>query len=135
MAGRQVGCLGGVVFEVSDRKVQTIQNAQWSGSARYAVHQRHLNDAATELTGSDPDQFSFDMYLSYSLNVNVLSTVVELWNYMRTGKALRLVIGEKTYGKHRWNITSLNVKMQQYDMRGSLIGATVSLTLQECVNW
>ena len=36
-----VGCLGDIVFTVSDRTIETINNVTWSGSARYATHQRH----------------------------------------------------------------------------------------------
>ena len=38
----QIGTLGEVVFSVSDRVVETINNFTWSGSARYSTHQRHL---------------------------------------------------------------------------------------------
>ena len=33
-----VGCLGDIVFTVSDRTIKTIDNVTWSGSARYATH-------------------------------------------------------------------------------------------------
>lgn len=135
MKGREVGCLGDIVFEVSSNRVETITSAQWSGSSRYAVHQRHLYHAATEFTGMDPDKFTFDMYLSTSLNVDVMKEMVKLWTYMRNGKALPLTIGDKGYGKYRWNITSINHKFQQYDCKGNVIGATVSVTLQEYINW
>ena len=50
-----VGCLGDIVFTVSDRTIETINNVTWSGSARYATHQRHGTHALTEFTGLDPD--------------------------------------------------------------------------------
>ena len=31
-----VGCLGDIVFQVSDEKMETIDKAKWSGSVRYA---------------------------------------------------------------------------------------------------
>lgn len=130
-----IGCLGDVVFKVSSREVETITNAQWSGSARYAAHQRHLDNALTEFTGNDPDKFSFDIYLSEYLNIKVMPELVKLWGYMRTGKAVELVLGEKGYGKYRWNITSLIIKMQRFDTRGNLTEATVSVSLQEYIGW
>ena len=51
----QVGCLGDVLFSVSDDTVETINNFVWSGSARYSTHQRHLTHALTEFTGLNPD--------------------------------------------------------------------------------
>ena len=32
-----VGCLGDIVFTVSDRTIETINIVTWSGSARYAT--------------------------------------------------------------------------------------------------
>ena len=53
-----VGCLGDIVFTVSDRTIETINNVTWSGSARYATHQRHGTHALTEFTGLDPDKMT-----------------------------------------------------------------------------
>ena len=90
----QVGCLGNIVFQVSDAVVETISSAVWSGSASYSVHQRHGGNALTEFVGMDPDKFSFDLKLSSNLGVNPMTDVRRLWTYMREHAALRLVIGE-----------------------------------------
>lgn len=127
----KVGCLGEIVFSVSDNLVQTLNNAQWSGSARYATHQRHLKDALTEFCGLEPDTFSFDMVLSAFLGVNPQTEINKIWQYERSGEALSLVIGNKAYGKYRWNIVSHKAKMQHYDKEGNLLHATVSINLQE----
>lgn len=127
----KVGCLGEIVFSVSGNLVQTLNNAQWSGSARYATHQRHLKDALTEFCGLEPDTFSFDMVLSAFLGVNPQTEINKIWQYERSGEALSLVIGNKAYGKYRWNIVSHKAKMQHYDKEGNLLHATVSINLQE----
>ncbi len=127
----QVGCLGEIIFSVSDSLVQTLNNAQWSGSARYATHQRHLKDALTEFCGLEPDTFSFEMVLSAFLGVNPQTEINKIWQYERSGEAVSLVIGNKAYGKYRWNIVSHKTKMQHYDNVGNLLHATVSVSLQE----
>ena len=53
-----VGYLGksaseGVIFEVSEQTVRTLKNWKWSGSVRYAVHNRHNYHALTEYTGME----------------------------------------------------------------------------------
>ena len=116
---------------MSDNLVQTLNNAQWSGSARYATHQRHLKDALTEFCGLEPDTFSFDMVLSAFLGVNPQTEINKIWQYERSGEALSLVIGNKAYGKYRWNIVSHKAKMQHCDKEGNLLHATVSINLQE----
>ena len=96
----QIGCLGDIPFVVSSDMIQTITNAVWSGSARYSTHQRHLNNALTEFTGVDPDEFTFDIVLSVYLGVDPMKLIVQLWKYEREATAVPLVIGEKGYGKY-----------------------------------
>ena len=127
----QVGCLGNIVFQVSDAVVETISSAVWSGSASYSVHQRHGGNALTEFVGMDPDKFSFDLKLSSNLGVNPMTDVRRLWTYMREHAALRLVIGEKAYGRYRWNIVSLRNGIEHTDRNGNVIDVTVSVELQE----
>ena len=62
-----VGCLGSIVFQVSESTVRTLDNLAWSGSARYATHERHLMGALTEFTGMDPERVTFDITLCAEL--------------------------------------------------------------------
>lgn len=126
-----IGCLGEIPFFVSSRAVQTVQDATWSGSARYSVHDRHLTNALTEFTGIDPDAFSFNIRLSAFLGVDPTAAINLLWQYERNGKAVSLVLGEKAYGKYRWNVVSHKITMEQFDGRGNLLSALVSVKLQE----
>ena len=128
-----IGCLGEMVFTVSEKTILTLDNMTWSGSARYATHQRHLTNALTEFTGIDPDKISFEMVLSASLGIDPLQEVVKLWGYERSGQAVFLVIGEKGYGKYRWNVISHEEKMVAYDQQGNVTAATVSVNLQEYI--
>ena len=73
-----VGCLGEIVFQVSDEIVKTINNMQWSGSVRFATHQRHLQNALTEFTGVDPDKMSFDIDLVEELGTDPMVEMVKL---------------------------------------------------------
>ena len=126
-----IGCLGDIVFEVSSDTLLTINNVQWSGSARYAAHQRHLTDALTEFTGRDPDKMAFDMLLYTALGADLMASVVQLWGYERSGQAVPLYIGDKGYGKYRWTVVSHSMRMQSFDARGNVTSAVVSVNLQE----
>lgn len=126
-----IGCLGDIVFEVSDATVRTLNNMTWSGSARYVTHERHLNDALTEFVGLDPDKITFDITLSSDLGVDPLVDVVKIWNIERSGKAVPLTVGTKGYGKYRWNITKHTEKMMAFFANGDVHTATVSVSLQE----
>lgn len=128
----QVGLLGDIIFEVSDNKVQTISNAQWSGSAKWQTHQRHLTNALTEFTGIEPDQFSFDMVLSSYAGVqDVQAAITQLFTYERNGTPVPLTIGKKGYGKYRWSVLSHSVKLEKYDRDGNVTSCTVTVQLQE----
>ena len=126
-----IGCLGDIIFEVSEDTVRTLDNMVWSGSARYAVHERHLTTALTEFVGLDPDKITFDITLSSDLGVDPITEVVKIWNIERSGKAVPLTIGTKGYGKYRWNITKHDMKMTAHYRNGDIHTATVSVSLQE----
>lgn len=120
-----------MVFQVSQEVLETIDGLEWSGSARYAVHQRHNQNALTEFTGLDPDKITFSMFLSQALGVDVMGELVKLWNYERKGESVYLVLGEKCYGKCKWNVVSHKIQAKNYDKYGNLESAEVSVELQE----
>ena len=93
-----VGCLGDIVFQVSEETVETLQDVEWSGEARYTVHQRHLQNALTEFTGVEPDKISFSMQLTPLLGVDIIGELVKIWTYERSGAAGPLGVGEKPRG-------------------------------------
>lgn len=126
-----IGCLGDIVFEVSEATVRTLDNMVWSGSARYAIHERHLTHALTEFVGLDPDKITFDITLSTDLGVDPITEVVKIWDIERNRKAVPLTIGTKGYGKYRWNVTKHEMKMKAYYRNGDIHTATVSVSLLE----
>ena len=131
-----IGYLGksagnGISFVVSREVFRTPKNLKWSGSARYATHQRHGTYALTEFTGIDPSRFSFDILLTAEMGVNPLKEVAKIGNYEQDGEALRLVIGGKAYGKYRWNIQSHEVKIEYTDEAGRMYAVEVSVELLE----
>mgnify|MGYP001028682286 CR=1 FL=1 len=131
-----IGYLGasaeeGLIFQVSSETLETVNNMIWSGSARYATHQRHLTHALTEFTGLDPDKITFDITFLAQLGVEPMAELKKLWKYNREGTALQLVLGDHGYGKYRWTITSVKEKTTYTDVHGSIYCADVSVSLQE----
>ena len=83
-----IGYLGkspddGISFIVSREVFRTPKNLKWSGSVRYATHERHNTHALTEFTGIDPDRFSFDILLTAEMGVDPLKEVVKIWKIGR----------------------------------------------------
>lgn len=126
-----VGALGDIVFQVSYETVETAKRLLWSGSARYSVHNRHNWHALEEYTGIDPDEMSFDIYLSNSLGTDAMKELVKIWTYERQGTPVSLVFGDHAYGKFRWVIRSHSTDMETFDREGNLTTCTVKLDLLE----
>lgn len=126
-----LGILGDVVFQVTEETVKTLNNLRWSGSARWAVHERHGGDALTEFTGREPDEISFDIYLSAFLGVNPMEDIVRLWNYEREGTPIPFMLGEHKYGKLRWVIQDHTTTPESYDGEGDITSCTVTVKLLE----
>lgn len=121
----------GIVFQVSDVTLITLKNFKWSGSAKYAIHNRHNNNALTEFVGLDPDKITFDIQLKKDLGINPMQEILKLWSYERNGIAVALVVGSHCYGKYRWSITNHDTTVKSTDARGNITDAVVSVTLQE----
>lgn len=126
-----MGSLGSVIFTVSDKTVRTLSAWKWSGSARYAVHNRHMGNALTEFTGLDPDKITFDIQMFGELGVDPMAEITQLWNYLRKGTPVPLTVGTHCYGRYRWNIVSLDVDIKYTDKYGDLAGAVATVSLQE----
>lgn len=127
-----VGCLGDVEFSVSSDLVKTFENMKWGGAAKITSHERHMNGALSEFTGSDAEKVSFDFVLSEYMGVkNVQQEIDKLRLYMENGRVLPLVIGTKSYGRYRWLISSLDSGKCTFDGRGKLMATTVSVSLIE----
>lgn len=126
-----VGALGDIVFSASSRYVKTISNLSLSGSARYATHDRHAGCSIAEYTGSNLAQITMDVELLAALGANPAREIARVEGYTRSGASLPLVLGSCAYGRWRWTIQSYRVKAKYFDGHGDLLGATLSLTLQE----
>lgn len=126
-----IGSLGDITFTVSSDVLKTLDNFNWSGSARYGSHQVHLGNTLPEFAGVNQDSITFDIFLSAYLGVNPMDDIVLMFNYERSGENLSLVIGEKVYGKYRWNLISHKIKADNFDKAGNLMSVTVSVTLAE----
>ena len=108
-----VGCLGDLIFQVSSDTVMTVSNFVESASTRYAI------------------QLTFDIELSEYLGVYPQSAINILWGYIRSGQPVSMVLGRTVYGKWRWVIKSMAIKMKHTDKDGTWTHTTVSVTLIE----
>jgi phage protein U len=125
-----IGTLGDIVFSVSRKQVNTFDKMKWDSSAKYASHERHLQETLLEFIGTDNDTISFSMYFSAFLGVNPMDEIIKLLNAERSGKAMRLVIGRKAYGRNKWVITKTSKDLERFDKKGNLLSAKVNVSLE-----
>lgn len=125
-----IGTLGDIVFSVSQNLVSTFDGLKWDTSAKYASHDRHLKETLLEFTGNEADTITFSMFFSVFLGVNPMAEITKLLEAERKGKAMRLVIGSKAYGTHKWVITKTAKGLEQFDKHGNLLTAKVDISLK-----
>lgn len=123
-----IGALGNITFSVSSRSIKTFDAMKWDSGTNYAQHNIHLKTPKIELTGHQADQISFEMDFSVFLGVNPVKEINELEKARKKGEVMRLVIGNKIYGK-KWVITKTSKTLERYDNKGNLLKAKIGITL------
>lgn len=126
-----IGSLGGIVFEVSQSQILTINNVKQSGSASYGKLQRHGGDTLLEFVGNDAGTTTFSMTLATQLGVDVEDVIEEIESAKRKGKLLKFVLGKKVIGRYRWVIQKYSANYTAFDRAGKPIIADVQITLNE----
>lgn len=127
----QVGCLGSIAFQVSDKVIKTLRAVSWSGSASIATHSVHLDNSLQEFVGVEPDSIDFKMQVSKFLGADPMTDIETLFSYERSGTPVSLTIGTKSYGKYKWLIKKHKVAMEYHDKQGNLIQADITVSLTE----
>lgn len=125
-----VGMLGGMFFITSARYAKTIQEFEWDSEAEYAEHDIYGGTTQLEFVGCKADEISIEIKLSAYFGVNPIRDIVTLLGYERSGKALELVLGEKSYGKCKWVIKKSKRVGNVYDGNGNLTEAIYSINLK-----
>lgn len=127
-----IGSLGkDITFMVTPETVKTLDNMEWTISAKYAEHNRLLRDNLKEFLGQEGETITFDVELMAVLGVNVMKEMINFMVACRTGKVLPLKIGKKLYGKYRWVVKDVKIVSKQYDNQGNLFHAQLKITLND----
>lgn len=125
-----IGTFGDIAFEVSSSTVQTFDSMKWGSSAKYATHALHGKTGILELTGFDPDEVEFDMFLSAFLGVSPDDVLKALDRMLRDGKVSSLVIGTSVIGK-KWVITKVSKAFKHVYRDGTLVSCQVSVSIKQ----
>lgn len=129
----RVGSFGAVVFQASPDLVRTFDEMTRTTAGRWANHEILGKKPKSQYIGPGLDQISFTMYFNALLGVNPRKEIDKLVEYDRSGKVSSLIVGGKKLGVGLWKITGMTQNLLTFDNKGTLLTASVSLTLEEYV--
>ena len=126
----KVGSYGDVIFQVSDSVIRTFEKMKMDQTAAYTQHKVHGMKAVPEFTGFDCPQITFEITLSVYFGLTPKAELEKLENIMKSKKAYPLALGTDLYGSN-WLITKISSTFKHFWKDGTLMAASVSITLLE----
>ncbi len=124
----EIGTLGNIVFEVSHKKVLTLQELKRSTKGRYTTHQVISKKPVVEYLGPDLADVDFQITLGKQLGTDPIEEINKIKIIIESGKEQRLMIGNENFGD--FVIESMSEDWQHFS-QNSLFHAVVSLKLKE----
>lgn len=127
------GYLGELQFTTHDKCIQAPQNIEREASGRWETY--YPNDGSRPrrvFRGAEVGKFTFDMHLHQSYNeeriIDILDNIVQ---WVNTGYAQSLIIGNKPFGFNKWIIKKATQKYTGITPQGDIYYAVITLTLEE----
>ncbi|MCP4163628.1 MAG: phage tail protein [Deltaproteobacteria bacterium] len=131
-----IGTLGDIAFEVSSKKVLTLQAFKRSLKARYATHQVINKKPVLEYLGPDLYDIDFQITLNRQmLGTKPIDEINKIKKIVQSGEPQPLRIGDEDFGD--FVVESMSEDWQHFNQRegirsvASLSHAVVSLKLKE----
>ena len=85
-----------------------------------------------QFKGAETGTLTFTMYLDQRFNSNLRDLLAEMADWVNTGVAGELVIGNRSYGYNMWVCTKMVEKFKEVIHGGIITRAEVEVTLEEC---
>lgn len=121
----------GLVFSVSEKKIQTFKNFTRTVGSQWATHSRIGKKDQSEYLRPALQKISFDMEFNADFGVNPRKMLDLLSTYAENGTYNALVIGGKRIGKYYWRITEVSETWETLYNRGELYRAKVRVSMEE----
>lgn len=128
-----IGTFGPVTFKVSEKQIRTFDNFSRSNSARWSVHDIHLQHPITEFLGEGQDSISFTMQFDVHFGVVPRREIAVLLRMSRKGQAETLIVGNSAVGVNKWYIESVKENWGRVDNRGKVLSGSADVTLKAYV--
>lgn len=127
-----IGAFGtSVIFEVSEDRVLAFKKLTQEVKGRWASHETLGAKPKKEFLGADTRECALEIYLSASLGVRPRTTLQDLEKMVESGATEYLIIGDMPLSESKYAITAVSEAWDKVYNDGSLVKATVSITLEE----
>ena len=128
-----IGYWGYLQFETNDDWLQYPSNIERTVKGRYATfYPGDGSRAKRQVKGAETGTLTFTMYLDQRFNSNLRDLLAEMADWVNTGVAGELVIGNRSYGYNMWVCTKMVEKFKEVIHGGIITRAEVEVTLEEC---
>lgn len=127
-----IGAFGtSVIFEVSEDRVLAFKKLTQDVKGRWASHETLGAKPKKEFLGADARECALEIYLSANLGIRPRTTLQELEKMVESGATEYLIIGDMPLSESKYAITAVSEAWGKVYNDGSLVKATVSITLEE----
>lgn len=124
-----IGSLGSYVFMTSSFYTKTYNSYSRKLSTKWIEHKIIGEKSKLQFDGLELEQISFNIHLNRFFNVSIESEKKVLYEYMKDGKVLRLILGGKKIGNYV--ITSISEEPKAYSALGSPTKIDLKVELKE----
>lgn len=128
-----IGVLGTIRFEVSDKRIRTFTDFSRTISGRWTAHEVLGKKPKSQYLGPALDQVTFSMSFNARWGVRPDQELYRLYELVRLGKAVPLILGGKIYGSGLWVVKSVEQHLDQVDNKGRVLRASANVSLEEYV--
>lgn len=129
-----IGSFGDIVFEVSDKKIQSFDGFQRSNEPRWKEHAVIGHKPILEFEGPGVDPITFTVLLRAEFGVNPENQMAKLREFARRGKKALFIRGNKPISVNYWVIKKLSETHKNIDNFGNVMTIEAQLDLLEYVN-
>lgn len=121
---------GNKKFEVNSKTVYTFDKI--SRTASYNVEEKTNGKHKPKLRNKNPalEDMSFSINLNARFMKTSIESDIESWKELM-GKSYYFLIGNKAYGKHKWELISINITEQKASKAGAIISAKLEISMKE----
>lgn len=129
-----IGSFGGLVFEVSENKIQSYSEFKRTTNTRWEKHNIRGQKPLLEFDGPDVDPISFNISFKAELGVNPEAEMAKLREFARRGKKAPFIRGNKPISVNYWVIEKIVETHKRIDNHGNVLTIEAQVDLLEYDN-